>query len=57
MKWLIDIPDGYDLKKVEPGSIAANKILQAVKAGKPLEDIPSCDTCYYTQNEIKKVIK
>ena len=40
MKWVIDIPDGYDLSKVKHGSIASNNILQAVKAGKPFKERP-----------------
>lgn len=38
MKRIIDIPDNYDLSKIQNGSIASKIILDAVKNGSPLDE-------------------
>jgi hypothetical protein len=39
MQIVIDIPDKYDVSKIQNGSIASKKILDAVKNGKPLDTV------------------
>jgi hypothetical protein len=39
MQIVIDIPDKYDVSKIQNGSIASKKILDAVKNDKPLDSV------------------
>ncbi len=39
MKLIIDIPDNYDLSKIQNGSIASKIILNAVANGTPLDSL------------------
>lgn len=36
MKMVVEIPDNYDLSRIQNGSIASKIVLEAVKKGKPL---------------------